>query len=91
MLRDIEAGSRPSGLKETTPAPRRTFIRFGKDDVREGDLYLPGEPAKAGIVLVPGLTRTAATTLVWSISPILWPVPASKFWFPTCHACARCR
>ena len=56
VLRDIEAGSRPSGLKETTPAPRRTFIRFGKDDVREGDLYLPGEPAKAGIVLVPGLT-----------------------------------
>lgn len=56
VLRDIEAGSRPSGLKETTPAPLRTFIRFGADDAREGDLYLPGEPAKAGLVLVPGLT-----------------------------------
>ncbi len=56
VLGDIEAGSRPNGLKETTPAPLRTFIRFGEDDAREGDLYLPGEPAKAGLVLVPGLT-----------------------------------
>lgn len=56
VLRDIEAGSGPSGLKETTPAPSRTFIRFGEDDAGEADLYLPGEPARAGIVLVPGLT-----------------------------------
>lgn len=56
VLRDIEAGSRPSGLKETTPAPLRTFVRFGAGDAREGDLYLPGEAAKAGLVLVPGLT-----------------------------------
>ena len=57
VLRDIEAGHGPSGLKETTPAPARTFIRFTVGDrEHEADLYLPGEPAKAGIVLVPGLT-----------------------------------
>lgn len=56
VLRDVEAGSGPSGLKETTPAPTRTFIRFGEEDAGEADLYLPGEPAMAGIVLVPGLT-----------------------------------
>ena len=56
VLRDIEAGSRPSGLKAVTPTPARTFVRFGDGDAREGDLYLPGDPAKAGVVLVPGLT-----------------------------------
>lgn len=55
VLRDIEAGSGPSWLKEVTPAPQRTFIRFG-EDAGEADLYLPGEPPLAGIVLVPGLT-----------------------------------
>lgn len=57
VLRDIEAGHRPSGLKQVTPPPARTFIRFAIDGrEHEADLYLPGEPAKAGIVLVPGLT-----------------------------------
>lgn len=57
VLGDIEAGHRPSWLKEATPPPTRTFIRFSIDNrEREADLYLPGEPAKAGLVLVPGLT-----------------------------------
>jgi hypothetical protein len=57
VLRDIESGDRPSGLKQNTPSPLRTFIRFVIDGrEHDADLYLPGEPAKAGIVLVPGLT-----------------------------------
>jgi hypothetical protein len=57
VLGDIEAGHRPSALKEATPRPLRTFIRFAVEGrEHEADLYVPGEPRKAGIVLVPGLT-----------------------------------
>lgn len=57
ILGDIEAGHRPSALKAATPQPDRTFIRFAVDGRQhDADLYIPGEPAKAGLVLVPGLT-----------------------------------
>lgn len=57
MLRDIEAGDGPSGLKEATPAPSRQPIVFAVDGTEyAADLYLPGEASRAAIVLVPGLT-----------------------------------
>ena len=58
VLADIDAGLGPSTLKETTPAPSRNPVAFrvgGRP--RAGDLYLPGVPAEAGLVLVPGITR----------------------------------
>ena len=58
VLADIDAGLGPSTLKETTPAPSRNPVTFrvgGRP--RAGDLYLPGVPAEAGLVLVPGITR----------------------------------
>ena len=57
VLRDAEAGDRPSSLKEVTPSPVRQAIAFTVDSVAyAADLYRPGEPSRAGIVLVPGLT-----------------------------------
>ncbi len=58
VLQDIAAGTGPSVLKNDTPAPRRDAIAYRIDD-RDylADLYLPGgdEPAKAALVLVPGV------------------------------------
>jgi hypothetical protein len=57
VLGDIEAGNRPSTLKAIAPDPERRAIRFAIGGrAHAADLYLPGEPAAAGIVLVPGLT-----------------------------------
>jgi pimeloyl-ACP methyl ester carboxylesterase len=54
FLADVEAGPGPSALKETTPAPtREPFAVPGT----EADLYRPGTPARARIVLVPGLSE----------------------------------
>lgn len=56
VLRDIAAGHGPSALKENTPAPERTEISYevgGTPYV--GDLYRPGDPARAALVLVPGV------------------------------------
>lgn len=56
VLGDIGAGAGPSRLKEVTPAPSRTSVRYtiaGRPGA--ADLYLPGAGrAEAGIVLVPG-------------------------------------
>ena len=55
LLDDLSAGPAPSALKAATPAPARTSLAYrvaGRD--RAGDLYRPGEPAKAALVLVPG-------------------------------------
>ena len=58
VLADIDAGLGPSTLKETTPAPSRNPVAFRVGGrLRSGDLYLPGVPAEAGLVLVPGITR----------------------------------
>jgi hypothetical protein len=57
VLQDIEAGRGPSTLKETTPEPTRAAISFEIDGrEREADLYAPGAAARAGMVLVPGVT-----------------------------------
>lgn len=57
VLGDIQAGAGPSALKAATPAPERRPIRFAIEArSHAADLYLPGQPAEAGIVLVPGLT-----------------------------------
>jgi pimeloyl-ACP methyl ester carboxylesterase len=54
FLADVEAGPGPSALKAATPAPtREAFAVPGT----EADLYRPGTPARARIVLVPGLSE----------------------------------
>lgn len=58
VLGDIAAGPKPSRLKRITPQPRRgpvTYEVAGRR--RQGDLYRPGEVAKAALVLVPGIAR----------------------------------
>ncbi len=58
VLRDIEAGSAPSDLKDQTPVPERrsvTYVVDGRSNA--ADLYVPGQPAGANLVLVPGFTR----------------------------------
>ena len=57
VLEDIAAGPAPSALKQMTPAPERTTLRFlvaGRQTV--ADLYRPAAPAGAPLVLVPGLS-----------------------------------
>lgn len=57
MLQDIEAGHGRSLLAETTADPTRAAISFAIDGrEREADLYAPGDVARAGMVLIPGLT-----------------------------------
>ena len=57
VLADIDAGPRPSALKEQTPAPLRRPVFFQIDGRhREADLYQPGDETVAGMVLVPGIT-----------------------------------
>jgi hypothetical protein len=58
VLADIAAGAKDSRLKRTTPEPVREPVRYAVDDRdRQGDLYRPGEPALAALVLVPGAAR----------------------------------
>ena len=57
MLQDIQAGDRPSALKQATPDPKRASILFAVDGrERLADLYTPADGGRAGVVLVPGLT-----------------------------------
>ncbi len=55
VLEDLAAGMRDSRLKRSTPKPERRSVAY-VDDGRyfQADLYFPGEPPLAGIVLVPG-------------------------------------
>jgi len=56
VLADISAGEEPSALKETTAKPMRRSIAFEVDGRQHrADLYLPGDEALAGMVLVPGV------------------------------------
>ncbi len=58
VLEDIAAGAGPSTLKEVTPAPTRQAITYRvQGRAYAGDLYRPGEAAKAVLVLVPGAAR----------------------------------
>ena len=55
-LEDIVAAGRDSRLKARTPAPLRRAVDYEIEGRRySADLYLPGEPVRAGIVLVPGV------------------------------------
>ncbi len=55
LAEDIAAAGGPSGLKESRPPPTRRAVAYQIDQRRSaGDLYLPGDRAEAGLVLVPG-------------------------------------
>lgn len=58
LLQDIDAAGAPSTLKETTPAPRRSTLRYAVAG-RPGlaDLYEPGQTPGGALVLVPGFTE----------------------------------
>ncbi len=56
VLADMAAGNEESSLERATPAPSRAPVTYSVDGrERAGDLYRPGVPADAGIVLVPGV------------------------------------
>jgi|AGTN01.1.fsa_nt_gi hypothetical protein len=58
MLGDLAAGTGPSTFKTLTPRPERQPVAWNTDGRHNaGDLYLPAEKAKAGLVLVPGAAR----------------------------------
>lgn len=61
VLEDVVAGAGPSTLKDTTPEPQRRSVALTGDvGAVAADLYEPGDPAAAGLVLVPGATRLGA-------------------------------
>ena len=58
VLADIDAGWGPSALKAETAAPQRRPVSYTIDGrARRGDLYAPVEPARAAMVLVPGVAH----------------------------------
>lgn len=58
ILADFAAGDGPSSLKRATPEPRRQAVDYRIEGrARRGDLYLPGDAARAALVLVPGAAR----------------------------------
>jgi pimeloyl-ACP methyl ester carboxylesterase len=57
VLEDIAAGPGPSALKQMTPAPERSTVRFLVESrLTVADLYRPAAPVGAPLVLVPGLS-----------------------------------
>ncbi len=55
VARDLAAGSAPTEFKEITEAPSRRAINFSGEVQRyRADLYVPGPPPLAGLVLIPG-------------------------------------
>ena len=58
VLEDLAAGAGSSRLKERGPNPARQTIGYQvQGRSYRGDLYRPGEPPLAGIVLVPGVAE----------------------------------
>ncbi|CAA7614095.1 alpha/beta hydrolase [Magnetospirillum sp. UT-4] len=58
VLADLGAGHGDSLYKRLTPRPERRPVEWTVGgSLRRGDLYLPGEAAEAGLVLVPGAAR----------------------------------
>ncbi|MBC7952178.1 MAG: alpha/beta hydrolase [Rhodospirillaceae bacterium] len=58
VLGDLSAGNGPSMLKRLTGRPQREGISWTVDGRKNsGDLYLPAEKAKVGLVLVPGAAK----------------------------------
>jgi len=58
VLEDLAAGERASRLKRVAPDPARRGVQYrvrGKH--YQGDLFLPGETPRAGMVLVPGIAE----------------------------------
>lgn len=56
VLADLAAEIGPSRLKARTPPPARQSVSYARQGRGyQGDLYLPGEPPLAGILLVPGV------------------------------------
>lgn len=57
VLEDIASGPGQSALKQMTPAPTRTSLTIVMDGRQtQADLYRPGAPVGAPLVLVPGLS-----------------------------------
>jgi pimeloyl-ACP methyl ester carboxylesterase len=57
LLADIAAGAGPSRLKDTTPAPMRTTMRYrGAAGPQIADLYRSDARPEGAVVVVPGLT-----------------------------------
>ncbi|MEZ4599800.1 MAG: hypothetical protein R2940_08425 [Syntrophotaleaceae bacterium] len=55
LLTDIADAGKPSLLKRWTPEPERRAVNFKVGDKSyQGDLYLPAEEIKSGLLLVPG-------------------------------------
>jgi pimeloyl-ACP methyl ester carboxylesterase len=58
VLGDLAAGQSASTYKRLTPRPQRQSVSYAIDGRSHGgDLYLPAEKARAGLVLVPGAAR----------------------------------
>ena len=58
VLGDLAAGPGPSTLKRVTARPDRQTVTWTIDGRRNtGNIYLPAEKAKAGLVLVPGAAK----------------------------------
>lgn len=58
VLADLRTGAEPSLFKRLTPRPERQKLSVSVGERRlTGDLYLPGDKAGAGLVLVPGAAR----------------------------------
>jgi hypothetical protein len=58
FMADMAAREAPSRLKRRTPAPARSAVAFPLGDgTGVADLYLPGDGARAGLLLVPGVAR----------------------------------
>jgi pimeloyl-ACP methyl ester carboxylesterase len=87
VLADIAAGSGPSRLKRTTPAPSREEVAFAvADRSYSGDLYRPGGEVRSGLLLIPGAAEAGkddprlvafATTLARARFAVLVPDLAS--------------
>lgn len=58
VVLDLAAGTGTSTYKTLTPRPERQSVTWTTDGRHNGgDLYLPAEKAKAGLVLVPGAAK----------------------------------
>lgn len=59
LLEDLAAGAGASRLKRLSPAPSRRQLAYAVEGRRyRGDIYVPGEPPLAAMVLVPGVAET---------------------------------
>lgn len=58
LLSDVAADGGPSTLQKTAPPPTRLSVQYTVEDrAYQADCYQPGQPPRAGIVLVHGLAE----------------------------------